>query len=434
MSRSSRWGHSALRELLADEFPGAWGENPGRQPANALVLRSTNLDDGGHVDLASGAPRVLSGRDLGSKRLIEGDIVLEASGGGPGKPVGRVALFNDPGDGIYACSNFFRTLRPNQLVDPAYLSWYLRWSYRQPLIWRFQQQTTGITNLKHYDYLQQTVPLPQKGEQRRIAEILDTVDEAIRTTESLIAKLELMKRGLVHDLLTLGLGENGGLRDRVRNPGIFHELEGLKVPFGWTTCDLERVVDPRRPIVYGILMPGYGFAGGVPVVKVKDIKEERINEEDLLLTDPRIDKEYRRSRVKEGDLLFSIRGTVGRMAFVPRTLDGANITQDTARIAVTGANARFVAHYLGTPLAVTFIELHTIGQAVKGINLRDVRRIPLLLPSRSEQDALADILDSHDEHVRTERKRCAKLRSLKNGLMDDLLTGRVRVAVDEDAA
>ena len=300
-------------------------------------------------------------------------------------------------------------------------------------LFRHLSGQTSIAHLTKEGLRQLVIPVPSDSEQAHIIKILDTIDEAIRSTELLIAKLELIKQGVVYDLLTLGLGALRGLRDPVRDPGMFNIVEGLKLPAGWAICDLNSVVDPDRPIVYGILMPGYGFTGGVPVVKVKDIKDGRISEEDLLLTDPRIDNEYRRSRVKEGDLLFSIRGTVGRMAFVPPALEGANITQDTARLSVTGANARFVGYFLQTPLAVAFIELHTLGQAVKGINLRDVRRIPLVLPPRAEQDAIAEILDAHDTRIQTERQRVVKLRLLKNGLMDDLLTGQVRKS-DEHAA
>lgn len=193
-------------------------------------------------------------------------------------------------------------------------------------------------------------------------------------------------------------------------------------PADWTAAALEDIVDRSRPIVYGILMPGADVESGVPVVKVKDIKNDAIAEDSLLRTDPRIDQEYRRSRLSGGDLLFTIRGTVGRMAFVPASLSNANITQDTARIAISGANPRFVRHYLALPGPQEFIDLHTLGLAVKGINLRDVRRIPVRLPPRAEQDALTEILDTVDEVTWSTERLIAKLDLLKQGLLHDLLT------------
>jgi type I restriction enzyme, S subunit len=264
-------------------------------------------------------------------------------------------------------------------------------------------------------------------EQRQIAEILDTIDEAIRKTEEIIAKLEQVKQGLLHDLLTRGIDENGELRDRDRHPEQFKDSPLGRIPREWNPSVLGQLVDPSRPIVYGILMPGYGYPGGVPVVKVRDIKNGEIGLGDLLLTSPKIDQEYRRSRLRPGDLLFTIRGTVGRTAFVPECLDQANITQDTARIGVISTNPTFVREYLRMAVPSAFIDTHTIGVAVKGINLRDVRRIPIALPPRCEADAIADRLNAARGRESAERESFAKLRLLKHGLMEDLLTGRVRV-------
>ena len=92
-------------------------------------------------------------------------------------------------------------------------------------------------------------------------------------------------------------------------------------------------------------------AGGVPVVKVKDIENRSIDIPGLLLTSPTIDREYRRSRLKEGDVLFTIRGTVGRVAIVPAELENANITQDTARIDLVGVRNDFISFYFETASA-----------------------------------------------------------------------------------
>jgi type I restriction enzyme S subunit len=247
--------------------------------------------------------------------------------------------------------------------------------------------------------------LPPLPEQLRIAAILESVDDTIRSIERLIAKFEQAKQGLLHDLLSG--------RDHLQNQ--------------WRAYTLGELVDHARPIVYGILMPGKGQQNGVPVIKVKDIRDDEIQQDDLLLTSCKIDEEYRRSRVQPGDLLFTIRGTVGRMAFVPSNLAGANITQDTARISITKANRRFVWYSLRMPAVQSFISLHTLGQAVKGINLRDVRKIPIMLPSITDQGKIAESLDAATDQITYESERLRLLRSLRSGLRNDLLTGRVRV-------
>jgi len=269
---------------------------------------------------------------------------------------------------------------------------------------------------------------PELEEQKLTAQILDTLDTAIRETEALIDKLKAVKQGLLHDLLTRGIDANGQLRPpKNEAPQLYKESPLGWIPDEWEVVELSQLIDPKRPVVYGILMPGYGHPGGVPVVKVKDIFDGKIHLNDLLLTSPQIDREYSRSRLKAGDLLFTIRGTVGRTAFVPPVLDSANITQDTARLAVTGTDARFLRAYLGMEGPSRFIATHTLGVAVQGINLRDVRRIPIARPSALEAKAIADEIQSQERRLESESLSVAKLRLARAGLMDDLLTGRVRV-------
>ncbi|CDZ94946.1 restriction modification system DNA specificity subunit [Pseudomonas saudiphocaensis] len=272
------------------------------------------------------------------------------------------------------------------------------------------------------------VPNPPAPEKKVITQILDTLDIAIRETEALIDKLKAVKQGLLHDLLTRGIDANGQLRPpQSEAPQLYKESPLGWIPQEWEAVELNQLIDPKRPVVYGILMPGYGHPGGVPVVKVKDIFDGKIHLNDLLLTSPKIDREYSRSRLKAGDLLFTIRGTVSRTAFVPPALDSANITQDTARLAVTGTDARFLRAYLGMAVPSRFIATHTLGVAVQGINLRDVRRIPIARPSALEAKAIADEIQSLEQRLESESLSAAKLRLAKAGLMDDLLTGRVRV-------
>jgi type I restriction enzyme S subunit len=288
-------------------------------------------------------------------------------------------------------------------------------------------QGSTFTAVSRKEIEELLISFPEEGARTAITGILDTFESAIEQTEALLAKWQRIKTGLMHDLLTRGLDAKG----RLRNPSThrFKDSPLGLIPEEWEVRALAEVVPSNRPIVYGILMPGEYFEGGVPVIKVKDIQGGMILLGGLLKTEPRIDASYSRSRVRSGDLLFTIRGSVGRMAVVPSELDGANITQDTARITVATGNTTFVRHCLEMPSQRAFIELHTIGQAVKGINLREVRKIIIQFPKPDERHEIARRLDTHERDTRILIDHLTKLRGLKTGLMQDLLTGRVPVTL-----
>lgn len=168
---------------------------------------------------------------------------------------------------------------------------------------------------------------------------------------------------------------------------------------------------------------------GIPVIKVRDISGGMIAEDQLLLTHPTIDAAYSRSRLLAGDLLITIRGTTGRVAIVPSSLSGSNITQDTARIRTkANVNVSFLYFILQCPVIQNQIALHTVGQAVKGINIRDVKRIEFPLPpTLAEQEAIAGALSDADAWIESLEQLIAKKRQIKQGAMQELLTGKRRL-------
>jgi type I restriction enzyme S subunit len=181
----------------------------------------------------------------------------------------------------------------------------------------------------------------------------------------------------------------------------------------WREVYLADVVDQESPICYGIVLPGDHVDGGVPVIKVKDIEQGSVRTSGLLQTSPDIDARYKRSRLTGGDILLSIRGTVGRLGVVPDELTGANITQDTARIRIScPETCAYVYQALQSGDLQTQIRDHIVGQAVKGINIRDVKRLKLLLPTdRQAQKYIAELLRTQDTAIqKTERLIAAKER------------------------
>lgn len=270
------------------------------------------------------------------------------------------------------------------------------------------------------------IPLPALPEQRKIATVLYDVDRAIRKTEEIIEQTERVRRGMLQDIFRAGIDENGELRRNEDGTEPYKKTKYGTAPESWEIVPLDELVPDDAPIVYGILKPGDNQPDGVPVVKVKDIKNGQIQDDNLLHTAPEIHEKFKRAELEEGDLLFTIRGTVGRMAFVPEHLAGGNITQDTARIRVVNANPNFVRYYFETATPKNYFERNTVGQAVQGINLGKLRKVPVHLPDRAEQDRIVEILDTITRDVEKEREYLDELRRTKKGLMQDLLSGEVR--------
>lgn len=343
----------------------------------------------------------------------------EPSVPGPGIVVGRKGTAG----AVHWVGSAFTPIDTTYFVErTAEVDW--RWLYYGLCSWNLPSlcETTGVPGLNRERVASLRVLRPPLPEQKKIAAILSSVDEAIQATQAVIDQTRRVKEGLLQDLLTRGLP---GHHTR------FKQTEIGEIPEGWEVVPLQRLIVEDRPICYGILKPGASVVGGVPVVKVRNIIEGEIDASDLLLTDHEIDAAYKRSKLRTNDVLVSIRGTTGRLAIVPEALSNANITQDTARLSIDPKKAshRFIYFALQSRRLQDHIELHTIGQAVRGINIAEVRKIPIALPPLPAQGEIVEILDAAMSATRLELEKRQVLMAVKSGLLQDLLTGKVRVSV-----
>ncbi|MFB4422215.1 MULTISPECIES: restriction endonuclease subunit S [unclassified Streptomyces] len=199
--------------------------------------------------------------------------------------------------------------------------------------------------------------LPPLDEQQRLADLLWALERHGQGLASTEAALRSTRQILVRDRLAR-VAELGGV------------------------ARLDSLIESGRPITYGILMPGSGVENGIPVIKVKDFPDGRIREGQLLLTTEELAQEYRRSTLKQGDLVISIRGTIGRLAEVPASLVGANITQDSARLSIDPKHdRRYVRLALESEYCQEQIRRKTTGTRVLGLNLGALRELDVPVPS-----------------------------------------------------
>lgn len=220
------------------------------------------------------------------------------------------------------------------------------------------------------------IALPPLSEQRQIAALLKAATATLETSRAVVASARELRSSAIDELVHVAMATS-------------------------PLALLQDMIDPDRPITYGILKPGKGHPNGVPVIKVRDYPAGEIQPESLLLTSPEIDQEYRRSRLRPGDLLISIRGTVGRLAFVPDWLDGANITQDTARLSIReGLSPIFVRCLLESSCLRSQIKASTTGLAVQGINIGELRRLKVPLASPEIQRRIEETWEASTEAVR----------------------------------
>ena len=258
------------------------------------------------------------------------------------------------------------------------------------------QHSKGSTNpyVLFSDLADYEFDLPPIEKQRELAELLWAANDLKESYKKLIAATDEMLKAKFRSVT-----------DPLVASGAVQKLDDF--------------VEDDRPICYGILMPGEEIVGGVPVIKVRDFPNGEILLDKLIHTSREIDENYRRSRLRAGDLLISIRGSVGRIAEVPLALENANITQDTARLTIKAEFDRnYVRGVLESAPIQRELEKNTKGVAIRGINIGFLRELMLPVASARTQKELGEIARKADETKATLKKSIADVEAVMKGLIN----------------
>lgn len=290
----------------------------------------------------------------------------------------------------------------------------------------------GLLNVRPADFLAMKFWHPPIEEQRRIAEILDTADAAIHKTERLIAKLQLAKQGLLHDLLTLGIDDNGELRDPARHSEQFKDSMLGRIPESWQIRRLSEccssIVDcPHTTPTY--------LKHGVLVARTSTIRNGDFDVANAsYVSEAQYVERIARLRPESGDVIFAREAPVGEAFVIPPSMRiclGQRVMLLRPRVETLMGEYLVAQIYSG--VVKRRISQITGGTTNPHLNVAEVRAFEIPIPPVEEQRAITQSLDTFEKNVASERVNLKKFISLKSGLMDDLLTGRVRVPLDTKA-
>jgi len=184
--------------------------------------------------------------------------------------------------------------------------------------------------------------------------------------------------------------------------------------------------------MYGIVLPGPNVAEGVPIVKGGDVSADGLRLERLNRTTFEIESAYARSRLRAGDLVFAIRGSIGEVATIPEEVEGANLTQDAARVSYTSAtHGPWLLYALKSIAIFAQLEAGALGATIRGINIRDLKRASVPVPRHQEQEHIAAFLNGEtaeiDALVTKIRDAIDRLKEYRIALISAAVTGKIDV-------
>ncbi len=345
------------------------------------------------------------------------DLLLTKDGS-----LGRLAIV---GDEQICINQSVAVIRPNEKVEPIFLKLLLE----SPFYQRKMLEDSGGSTIKHI-YITivnlMYVGLPSNlPEQRAIASALSDVDELLAALEQLIAKKRDLKQGAMQQLLTgkrrlPGFGEGKG----------YKETEVGMIPEDWRLATLGEICvfengdrgsnyPSRKDFVFS----------GIPFINAGHINKGQVDHASMdYITQDSYDR-LGGGKVKAGDILFCLRGSLGKFGIVKSDFGDGAIASSLViiRLEHNSVFRKYLDCYFSSSLCERMIEAWSGGAAQPNLGAQDLAKFFMLLPPVAEQTAIATVLSDIDAEITALEQRHSKTRALKQGMMQQLLTGKTRL-------
>jgi type I restriction enzyme, S subunit len=353
-----------------------------------------------------------------------GDVIITKDSETP-DDIGIPTVIHEQIDNL-VCGYHLALIRPdNEKLDSIFLSKYLSTSRVANY---FALHASGSTRFGLPIGAIESVEIltPPKKEQEKIAEVLSTIDRAIAQTEVIIAKQQRIKTGLMQDLLTKGIDENGNIRSEATHE--FKDSAIGRIPVEWDVLTLDKVADildpnpsHRNPIY---IEYGYPFISTVEFIEPNKIEintPRRVSESTVL-------EQEKRCFFSPNSIAFSRKGTIGKTRILPSGIRFALLDSLCVINAKKGTNSHFIYQMLRSYLLKQQIDSATMGVALPQMSIGRVRTLLIPVPNNEqEQSTIVDQISLISMREIQLWNELTKINLVKTGLMQDLLTGKVRV-------
>lgn len=292
---------------------------------------------------------------------------------------------------------------------------------------------TAYPSCNDIDILNYQIIYPKSStEQVKIAEIISTCDKVIENTEKRIQKLKRIKDGLMQDLFRYGIDDQGQIRSETTHH--FKDSTFGRIPDQWRVVELgthsRKGGGSIQTGPFGSQLHAVDYVeDGIPIITVEHLNDGKIAHEYV----PRVNEyDYKRLikySLEEGDSVYSRVGAIDRCSYVSRHEDGWLFSGRCLRVRPGKLlNPKFLSYLLSSHYPRTWILNNAVGSTMKCLNTAILSALPISIPSdKNEQSSIASVLTSIDEVIDKEEIYRQKLIDQKHGIMEDLLSGAVRV-------
>ncbi len=368
-----------------------------------------------------------------------GDILMTCAG--PRSRCGVACLVTDTRQKLMMSGKMYR-FRPNpEAMHAKYLMYFLLTRVSQLAI---DKMKTGISdsglNLTHDRFATLNVPVAPLNEQRRIVgkmgELFSELQDSLQSVRAARAQIPVYRQAILKHAF-----EGHFTTTRRTRSGAVHPphpmspsettAEGLlPLPTGWEYVRLGHLIDPERPITYGVIKLGPAVADGIPTLRSSDVRRLRLDLGSVKRISPKVAENFRRTFLNGGEVLITVRGTLGGVAVVPSRLAGWNISREVAMI-VPGdtLDASYLQYFIASPQLEAWVKRQLRGVAYTGINLASLRDAPIAFCHIDEQREIARMLaeqlslvDSIENDIEEQFK---KLELLRHAIFKDAFSGQL---------